>query len=259
MRVDNPLNFTLVGYGKMGHAIEKAALARGHSIASRISKSDPDAHFQTIFSASVNRADVAIEFTHPTLVLEHVKLLAELKKPIVIGTTGWYDQIDEVKALCDKHGIGIVYAPNFSLGINLFAKILEHAGEIFDNFPEYDAAGQEWHHKDKADNPSGTAKMLAEILLKTLSRKKKPLYETPDRKIHPEEVMFTGTRCGLIPGTHEVRFDSSEDTLILRHEARSREGFALGAVMAAEWIKGKQGFYPFGELMNEILGGKQDA
>lgn len=253
VKAETPLNLSLVGYGKMGHAIERVALSRGHSIASRISKSDPDAHFQTIFPGSVERADVAIEFSHPTMVLEHVKDLAKLKKPIVIGTTGWNDSLDTVKELAEKENIGIVYSPNFSLGVNLFCKLTEWVGKIMNFFPQYDVAGSEWHHREKADNPSGTAKKLANILIETVDRKKKTLFESPDRRLLEEELMFTGVRCGAIPGMHEIRFDSHEDTLILRMESRSRDGYALGAVNAAEWIQNKKGFFSFDDVINEMI------
>ena len=171
----------------------------------------------------VDQADICIDFTHPDAAIENVKKLASLKKNIVMGTTGWYEKIDEVQTLVEKYQIGFIYSPNFSLGVQLFLKVVEDAAKRFLAYPEYSPGGYELHHEEKKDAPSGTAKALIKKIGKPME--------------------FASIRCGSIPGTHTVIFDSKADQVTLTHEARSREGFALGAVRAAEWLDGKKGFF----------------
>jgi 4-hydroxy-tetrahydrodipicolinate reductase len=149
-----------------------------------------------------------------------------------------------------KSKIGFVYASNFSIGINIFSNIVEHASKIIDKFGDYDIYGYELHHNQKADSPSGTAKTLAEILTNCIKRKNKVIFEKIDRKIQPNEIHFASVRSGSIPGTHVVGFDSLSDTIELKHIARNREGFALGALMAAGWIKNRKGFYSIKDRLN---------
>jgi 4-hydroxy-tetrahydrodipicolinate reductase len=204
------MKLALLGYGKMGKLIENLALEKGHTI------------------VPLQHADVALDFSHPDAVIKHIKEAAKLQKPLVMGTTGWYDHLDEAKSIVKKNNIGFIYSPNFSLGIQLFLQIVEAAAKIISPFKEYDASGVEYHHRQKVDNPSGTAKAIAEKF---------------DHDLH-----FASVRCGSIPGTHTLIFDSPADTITFTHQARNREGFALGAIAAAEWILNKKGFYTFQEM-----------
>ena len=200
---------------------------------------------------SMNGIDVVIDFTIPTTAIENAKIYNNLGINTVMGTTGWYDHMDEMKE--SVKDIGFIWSGNFSIGVNVFFRIIENASKIIDSVEDYDIMGFEAHHKGKADSPSGTAKMIADILIKNIDRKKKIVVDKLDRKIEEDELHFASMRVGSIPGTHTVIFDSDADTIELTHKARSRKGFAIGAVMAAEWIKEKKGFYGIDEFMNELI------
>ncbi len=225
----------------MGHEIEKVARNRGIKVVSIIDPNDKSANFKEISKESVRNADVCIDFTNPDAVLENIRKMSEFRKNIVVGTTGWNNEIAEVKNIVKKNNIGFIYASNFSLGVNVFFKIVENAAKIINNVDAYDVFGYELHHSKKLDAPSGTAKTIGQILVSNIHRKK--------------DVTFAVIRSGFIPGTHVVGFDSAADTIELKHAARNREGFALGAIMAAEWINGKKGFYEINDMMKEIIGG----
>lgn len=210
------LKIALFGYGKMGKMVEQLAPTRGHTI-------DSISTFPVIISQS---SDVIIDFSAADAVLEHVIQAGKAKKNIVIGTTGWEKHLNEVKELVSKYQIGALYAPNFSIGVHLFLKLVKEAGHLFAN---YSAAGLEIHHSEKKDAPSGTALALSEVL------EKKP--------------EFASIRLGNIPGTHTLYFDSIEDTITLTHTAKGREGFALGAIIAAEWLKTKKGFFTLEDIL----------
>lgn len=248
------MNIALIGYGKMGHILEQIANARGHNIKSIIDPNISGAH-KEISESSLKDVDVCIDFTHPSVVVENIKKAAKLGKNLVVGTTGWYGKLEEVKGMVQKSKIGLIYSGNFSIGVNIFLKIMENAAKLINNAPEYDVFAYELHHSQKADSPSGTARMIGDILIKNIERKKKIATERLDRKINPEELHFASVRGGSIPGTHVVGFDSAADTIELKHTARNREGFALGSIMAAEFIKGKKGFYGIDDLMKNIMGG----
>jgi len=234
------MNISVIGYGKMGHEIERIAVARGISVKSVIDTSDADAAYKEIDEKSMSDVDVCIDFTRPDAVVNNIKNISKFKKNIVVGTTGWYSHIDEVKGIVEKAQTGLIYAPNFSVGVNVFFRIVESAARIIDRIDAYDVHGYEMHHSKKLDSPSGTAKAIEEILVKNIRRK--------------TSVPFASIRSGSIPGTHAVGFDSSSDTIELKHVARNREGFALGAIMAAEWINNRKGFYTVNDMMNDILG-----
>lgn len=229
------MKIALIGTGKMGQMIEKIiAETHQHQITAKFNKTTPF----TLETAKLAAADVYIDFSQSDCVLKHIEICAELRKPIVIGTTGWDAQLTEAKKLIDKHQIGCFYAPNFSIGVTLFSEIVAHAAVLLNSFDEYDVGGVEWHHRHKADAPSGTAKALTKVLLDNMSRSAAP--------------QFTSVRCGSIPGTHTIEFDSPVDSITLTHTARSREGFARGAVRAAEWLQGKQGFFTMKDLIGSI-------
>jgi 4-hydroxy-tetrahydrodipicolinate reductase len=247
------MNISLIGYGRMGQVIEDIAQKKGHVIVSRIDPINEKAEFKEISADALQDADVCIEFTQPDAVLENIFRVAELKKNLVVGTTGWFEKTEEVQSVVEKNGIGFVYASNFSIGMNLFFNIIENAAALFNAFEMYDVAGIEYHHNKKMDSPSGTAKYLASILTRNIARKDKPVYDIMNRKISPHELHFASVRCGSIMGTHKICFDSDADTIELSHTARSRSGFAEGSVLAAEWIKEKTGFFTIDDMMNEMI------
>jgi 4-hydroxy-tetrahydrodipicolinate reductase len=172
---------------------------------------------------------------------------------MVIGTTGWYHQLDEVKAIVQSAKMGVIYASNFSLGMNLFFRIVECAAELFDKFEEYDPFIHETHHRRKVDSPSGTAVTLGKILLEKIKRKSDILAQNSEGAISPKHLHISSTRAGEVPGTHLVGFDSAADTVELKHTARDRSGFALGALYAAEWIVAKHGLFTLNDLFKDIF------
>ncbi len=250
----NEMNIAIIGYGNMGKMVEQAALSRGHAIKSIIDPKEQKATHSEINSSALKNVDVCIDFTLPAVVLENIRKVSGLKKNIVVGTTGWNDKAEEAKGIVAENKIGLIYASNFSIGVNIFYRIVENAAKIFNRFDDYDSYVYELHHRRKHDAPSGTAKSIGEILVKNLDRKKALLFEQLNRKINDDELHVASIRAGAIPGTHVVGFDSEADNIEMRHEARSRKGFAVGAVLAAEWIHGKKGFYTINDMMKEIVG-----
>ncbi|HKV41003.1 MAG TPA: 4-hydroxy-tetrahydrodipicolinate reductase [Blastocatellia bacterium] len=226
------MKLALFGYGKMGRLVEQAAARHGFEVVAVV---DPEGGSR----GAPGDADVWIDFSEPESAIENMKMAAAARMPIVVGTTGWYNRIDEAKRLVADSGIGLVYGSNFSLGVNLTFKIVQRAAELFGRFAEYDPFIEEAHHKFKKDAPSGTAIFLERILKEKYTR----------------TVPVSSTRAGYIPGSHTVGFDSEADTVTISHVARGRSGFAQGAVAAAEWIRGRNGFYEFSEIIDEMLAG----
>ncbi len=247
------MNLAIIGYGKLGGVVKEIADSKGISISAIIDPSAEGATAKDITEESLKGVDVCIDFTLPEAVVGNVEKVAKLGKNLVVGTTGWYDDLDKVKKVVEDSGIGFLYASNFSLGMNIFFRMVKNSAAYFNKFSDYDAFGYELHHNRKKDSPSGTAKSLAEIMVKGIDGKKKAAYDKLDRKIAGDELHFASVRAGDIPGTHVVGFDSVADTVELKHTARNREGFALGSIKAAEWINGKKGFYSIDDMMNEIL------
>lgn len=242
------MNIALIGYGKMGHEI--ARVAEGvHTISLIVDPGNAPAlsgaqHFKTIAEADFNGVDVAIEFSHPSAVLQNIDGLLERKIPIIVGTTGWVEHLGDVEKKVKAHQGTLLWASNFSIGVHLFWKMVERGAELMNKFPEYDVFGHEFHHNQKADSPSGTAKTTADILVKKLDRK--------------TELVFSSTRGGSIPGTHSVYFDSPADTIEITHTARNRSGFAMGAVKSAEWLvtqhrEGKRGLFSIDDYLKSIM------
>jgi 4-hydroxy-tetrahydrodipicolinate reductase len=225
------MKIALVGYGKMGKIIERIAVERGHQIAARI---DVNNHEEL----KTMKADVAIEFSHPEAAFENIKSCIALGIPTVCGTTGWLKHKPEVDRLATQHKVPFFYASNYSLGVNIFFKVNEYLSAIMQNFKAYDVSIDEVHHTEKKDAPSGTAITLAEGVMKHLKNKKKWVNKDSDK---PDELVINSFRIDQVPGTHTVKFASAIDDIEIRHTAHTREGFALGAVMVAEWIPGKQG------------------
>jgi 4-hydroxy-tetrahydrodipicolinate reductase len=242
------LNIALIGSGKMGKEIAQYAEVRGHRIISTFDIEHP------LKSGAINKKiDVFIDFSIPTAVLPNLKEIAKSGKPVVIGTTGWYAQLDELKKLVEQAQIGVIYAANFSIGMNIFFRIVENASALFDKFEDYDPFIHEMHHRLKIDSPSGTALTLGEIILKKLNRKNQLLSEKCNGPISQNQLHVSSTRSGNIPGIHLVGFDSYADTIELRHTTRNRSGFAIGSLYAAEWIYGKKGLFNINDMLKDIL------
>jgi 4-hydroxy-tetrahydrodipicolinate reductase len=234
------MKIALIGYGKMGKTIERFALQRGHSITVRIDKDNTD----DIYSAAFKSSDTAIEFSVPETAFHNVSTALKLNVPVVCGTTGWLDKLDEVRQLCEKQKLAFIYSSNFSLGVNIFFYINRKLAEVMKKYPEYSVSIEEIHHIHKKDAPSGTAVTLAEDILNQINLEKWSL-DKEDNSLH-----ISAVREGEVPGTHSVMYANDIDLITIRHEAKSRDGFALGAVIAAEFAQGKQGFY----TMKEVLG-----
>ena len=202
------MKIALIGYGKMGREVERVAAQRGHTISGKIDPEGTDTTQPLISASSLGAADVGIEFTNPGAVLENLRLMAALRTPVVVGTTGWYQHLPQVEELVRNSGIGLVYAPNFSLGVNLFYQIVARAAGLFQPFNEYDVSLSETHHRQKLDSPSGTAKKLIEIIQAKFPRKKKVVTDSLNRAIADDELHVTSLRTGHVPGIHSVLFDS---------------------------------------------------
>jgi 4-hydroxy-tetrahydrodipicolinate reductase len=218
-------NLAIVGYGKMGRLIDQLAPEYGFTVTARM---DVDR------DESLQGADVAMEFSMPSSVASNVAKVAALGIPVVVGTTGWLEHFAEVKAIVEKNNSALVWSPNFSVGMNIFARLVSEAARLFKNEKEYGAWAWEIHHSTKKDAPSGT-------LLKLVEQMRASGFERP--------IDTSSSRAGAHPGTHEIGFDSGADTITLRHTARSREGFARGALKAAQWIIGRKGCYEFSDVL----------
>lgn len=237
------MNIALIGYGKMGHAIEKIALDRGHKIVAII-----DVNNSTDFeSAAFKSADVAIEFSTPDSAINNYRKCFEANIPVVAGTTGWLEHMDEVKKACAEQGKTFFYASNYSIGVNIFFTLNKYLAKIMNNYPNYDVKMEEIHHIHKLDAPSGTAITLAEGLIKELDRKDRWNLETEEKNT---DVAIHCIREGEVPGIHEIVYESEADVISIKHDAKSRIGFALGAVVAAEFTNGKKGYLGMNDMLN---------
>lgn len=242
----------LIGYGKMGKMLAAMAAERGCEVVAIIDPHASEAKAE-ISLENLNHCDVCLEFSHPSAVMTNLQQLIALGQTVVVGTTGWNQHAQEIREMVEKAGTGLLFGANFSIGMSVFSRIVEAAVRYMDHFDNYDVLGLEEHHRQKADSPSGTAIELAKLIIANSSRKDIALYETAHRKIEPQELHFSSIRGGYIPGTHSVIFDSEADSIELTHRARSRNGFAHGALEAAKWIKGKKGCYNFTDMLAGIL------
>ena len=239
------MRIALVGFGKMGHMLKETALSRGHDV---VLTTDPvalDADFKSDDCAKVAEkcrdlnVQGIIEFTHPSVVVSNISALVPTGIPLVVGTTGWDSSLDKVKAMVEECGSSFLYSSNFSIGVNIFYKIVEKAAALMNSFDFYDASSWEIHHNQKHDSPSGTALEIAKRVVAGLDRKNNIVFGNFEGKPLPEDFQISSVRLGTVPGTHTVAFDSQADTIELTHRARSRAGFALGAVTALEWLTEK--------------------
>ncbi len=242
------MNITLIGYGKMGKEIDRLATERGFSVVGRISSSSPP-----LPENAVRQTDVVIHTATPSCVKQHVEEWAARGKNIVVGTTGWYHELPSIQTLVAQHNVGLVYASNFSIGVNILFKIIGEVANLFDRFEEYDAFIHEVHHKGKLDSPSGTALTLGNILLSRMRRKRELLTKAPEGAIKPEQLHISSSRAGAVVGTHCITFDSAADSIEIVHTAKNRSGFALGALLAAEWIHCKRGLFTMEDVFNDLF------
>jgi len=236
------MKIALIGYGKMGKTIEQIALNRGHQIVSIVDINNPE-EFQ---SANFKSADVAIEFTTPATAFDNYMKSFAADVPVVSGTTGWLDRIGEIKEKCEKEGKTFFYASNFSIGVNIFFALNKYLAKIMNNFPSYNISMTETHHIHKLDAPSGTAITLAEGIIENVDRKDRWTLETAEQ---PTDLPIHAIREGEVPGIHEVTYESDVDYISIKHDAKSRAGFALGAVVAAEFTAGKKGFLGMDDML----------
>ena len=236
------MNIALVGYGKMGKTIEQIALGRGHKIVSVIDINNSGDFGSPAFKS----ADVAIEFTTPHTAFDNYMKCFEANVPVVSGTTGWLNRLEEVKKMCEEEGKTFFYASNFSIGVNIFFALNKYLAKVMNQFPSYDVSITETHHIHKLDAPSGTAVTLAEGILENVERKKR---WTLGKEKQPADLPIHAIRQGEVPGIHEIVYESDVDYINIKHDAKSRTGFALGAVVAAEFTAGKQGFLSMDDML----------
>ena len=230
------MRIVLIGYGVMGKLIQTLAEEKGHQIAAVIDQDEASLSAQEL-AAKLVGCDVAIDFTTAKAVRRNIEACLAAGVPLVEGTTGWNKDRDGIEQLVGDGGGAFVFGANFSIGVNLFYRIVDFASEQFAKFPEYEAFIEDQNHSRKKDSPSGTALKLKEVVSRHIEK----------------DLSVSATRAGNIPGTHSVGFDGPADQILLEHMARSREGFASGAILAAEWIVGKKGFYEFTDVIDEII------
>jgi 4-hydroxy-tetrahydrodipicolinate reductase len=262
------MNLAIIGYGRMGKMVEKAAREAGHGITAVVDPLLSESadlmgvrFFKTIEEAeNLDEADAAVEFTRPDTAPANILALAKRKIPLVVGTTGWYDKMAGVREAVEAAESSLIWSSNFSMGVNIFYRIAWYASGLADFFPEYDVGGYEIHHNKKLDSPSGTAKTLVEGVLSRLGRKEKAVWGLLERQPAPEELHYPSLRIGSAPGLHNLILDSPADTIEITHRARNREGFAAGAIRAAQWLisPGKtgrrRGVFTIDEMLGELLG-----
>ena len=246
------MRIVIVGYGSMGHEVEKVLLNRGHEVAGRV---DPagGGDAEKVVPAILKEADGVIEFALAEGILENIRAYAEAGVPAVIGTTGWQNLRPEAAKVVEAHKSALLWGNNFSIGANIFFALVSRAAALINGIEEYDIMLNEYHHKRKKDSPSGTAITVAEKILENLDRKTAIQTETLQRAIQDNELHVGSVRGGSIPGIHRVTMDSEADTIEISHTARSRGGFALGAVRGMEWLSGKQGFFSVDDFFRDIL------
>ena len=230
------MKIALLGYGKMGKIIEKLAVKKGHTIVSRIN--------QYSSKEEILKADIAIEFSTPQAAVSNIKFCLENDIPIVSGTTGWLAHYDNMIKLCENRNGSFIYASNFSIGVNLFFSINEYVSNLMEPWKDYQVSIEEVHHNQKLDTPSGTAVTLAEEIIRNSDKKNWELNGT-----EAENINITAKRINDIKGTHIINYDSNIDTILIKHEAHSRDGFALGAILAAEWLVDKKGIFTMKDVL----------
>lgn len=244
------MKIALLGYGKMGQIIERFALERGHEIVLKISIDN----LEDLTVANLRKADVAIDFSTPDAAINNIYTCFDANVPVVVGTTGWYGQLQEVKNECLTRNNALLYGSNFSIGVNIFFHMNKVLARLMNDFPAYEVQVEEIHHTQKLDSPSGTAMTIAEGIIENVDRKREWVNELVgtqfDDVLKKEQLLIESHRIENIPGTHTVVYSSEVDEIEFKHTAHNRSGFALGAVVAAEWLEKKQGFYNIADIFN---------
>lgn len=236
------MKIAIIGYGKMGKEIEQIALERGHEVLLKI---DVD-NIETINEQDFKNIDVAIEFSNPENAFSNINLCFDYTIPVVSGTTGWLDKLDTAISRCKKENKTFFYASNYSIGVNLFFKLNGYLAKMMDSFKDYDVEVEEKHHTQKIDSPSGTAITLTEEIIKNIDRKKKWEKEAANSE---DSIAVKSFREGMVPGNHKIIYESSFDKIVIEHNAKSRKGFAIGAVTAAEFIADKKGYFTMDDML----------
>ena len=239
------MKIIISGYGRMGKEVEAIALQRGHVIVAKIDRPEEWEQFETLWT----QADVVVDFSQPDVVVENLKRCFKAEIPVVTGTTGWYGQMEEVARECKVQNGTLFYAPNFSIGVNLFFRANRQLAKLMAGVEGYSVHIEETHHIHKLDAPSGTAIKIAEGIMMENPQPEKWVNEISDKK---SELSIVSKREGKVTGTHEVVYDSEVDTITLKHEAKNRSGFALGAVLAAEFVQGKLGIFTMDDLLKVV-------
>ncbi|MDP9081351.1 MAG: 4-hydroxy-tetrahydrodipicolinate reductase [Bacteroidota bacterium] len=246
------MKIALLGYGKMGKIIEKIATDRKHEIVLKIDQDNLD----DLTAENLEMADVAIEFSTPHTVLSNIEHCLNAGVPIVVGTTGWYNSLPELKEKYERSSTAMMYASNFSVGVNIFFHVNKVLAKLMNNYPYYEVQVEEIHHTQKLDSPSGTAITIAEGIIDNLDSKKEWVKalnvdgEENEINVKNDQLLIESFRIDSVPGTHTVIYDSEVDSIEFKHTAHNRNGFALGAVLAAEWIQGKKGFYSVEDMFD---------
>ncbi|MFW5995589.1 MAG: 4-hydroxy-tetrahydrodipicolinate reductase [Spirochaetia bacterium] len=246
------MDIMLVGYGRMGREIEQILATRGHTLHARVDNQNSQADVTSLESVS-GSPDCAIEFASPEGVVDNARWYTDHGVAAVVGTTGWDAERSRVRSMVEAGDGSYLWGANFSVGANLFFALVKAAGALIDRFEDYDPMLLETHHRGKKDSPSGTALEAARRLLSVSSRKSEIVTEALQRQIEPHELHVASMRGGSVPGVHELSFDSPFDTITVSHKARTRSGFALGAVLAAEWLSGRTGFFSIDDFFADQL------
>lgn len=242
------MKIALIGYGKMGQEIESVAGGLRMEIV-QVFEAENNQGGTGLTRESLKGVDVCLEFSTPAAVMDNIRAVIDAGKNLVVGTTGWQDRLDEVRKLVKEKKTGFLYAPNFALGVNIFSQIIMDAAHIMDRYADYDVVIQEMHQSAKVDSPSGTALALAGIVLQQLKRKSEIVTALGRGALQPHQMQISSTRVGNVMPRHAVMFDSESDTIELVHTMKNRRGLAIGALVAAEWLKGKKGFYTMRDVL----------
>ena len=237
------MKIAILGYGKMGQEIERIAISRKHQVTLIIDSIEDWEKEGT----RLGEADIAIEFSQPDTVMDNIYNCFDANVPLVIGTTGWYEDLEQVKKDCLDRGQSLFYSTNFSIGVNLFFELNRKLAGIMSTMKDYEISIEETHHVHKQDAPSGTAIMLANDIIRNSGRKEKWVKAMSE---NPEELAIQSFRTDNVPGTHKVKYESEVDSIEIIHTAKNRRGFAIGSILAAEWLLGKKGVYEMKDLLN---------
>jgi 4-hydroxy-tetrahydrodipicolinate reductase len=244
------MRIAILGYGKMGRIIEQFATERGHEIVLKVNVDNTE----DLTLANLKKADVAIDFSTPDSALSNIELCFDAGVPVVVGTTGWYGHLQTVKNKCVQGNNTLLYASNFSIGVNVFLFVNKVLAKIMNRYPQYEVQVEEIHHTQKLDSPSGTAMTISEGILSELDRKNEWINELigsgKEFIVKPDQLLIESHRIEDVPGTHTVIYSSEVDDIEFKHKAHNRAGFALGAILAAEWLENKTGFYTISDMFD---------